>query len=114
MGGKWKDSLTKSSEPMKAYWREQKRRLKKSRADDKTHSEFREFVLVPMVKSIRDRVYEYLKGNQSSVFRIDHRKMAEALGLDYEAERGYLHNLAREWGNSLQNSQGLKGLNSHH
>jgi len=64
--------------------------------------------------SLKSKVYQYFREHPRATGRLDHKKVAADLGLDYDAEKLYLYKLAHDFRSDLQNSQGLKGLNWHH
>jgi len=64
--------------------------------------------------SLKARAYQYFREHPRATGRLDHKKVAHELGLDYDTEKQYLYNLAHDFKANLKSSQGLKGLNRHH
>ena len=62
--------------------------------------------------TLRQRVFDYLKAHPFTK-RLNHKKLAKDLCLDYEHFKHYLWELAYEWKTHYENRQGLKGLNWH-
>lgn len=64
--------------------------------------------------SLKSRAYRYFREHPRASGRLDHKKVAADLGLDYKAHKQYLWKLARDFRTDLKSGQGLKGLNWHH
>lgn len=62
--------------------------------------------------TIRQQVFQYLKEHPFQN-RVNHKKLAKDLGLDYEYYKQYLWQLAKEYKTDYSKQQGLKGLNWH-
>jgi len=64
--------------------------------------------------SLKAKVYQYFREHPRATGRLDHKKVAADLGLDYDARVLYLYKLAHDFKADLKSSLGLKGLNWHH
>jgi hypothetical protein len=64
--------------------------------------------------SLKAKVYQYFREHPRATGRLDHKKVAFDLGLDYDTEKLYLYRLAHDFRSDLKSGQGLKGLDWHH